>query len=117
MGAKKPQLKDKQIKEKILEHYGNLSQVAKECGVSRQTIYKRVQANEELQMARLEADAILVDLGESALVRAINDTQPWAVGLVLKTKGKGRGYVERQEVDVEGEITFRWLNENDPDPV
>ena len=44
----------------------------------------------------------LVDYGELALRRAVVDGEPWAVGLVLKTLGRDRGYVERTENMVTG---------------
>ena len=40
----------------------------------------------------------LVDIAELALRSSVTSQEPWAVALVLKTLGKNRGYVERQEV-------------------
>jgi len=39
----------------------------------------------------------LLDATEEKLVAAIDNGEPWAIALVLKTLGKERGYVERQE--------------------
>lgn len=39
----------------------------------------------------------LVDLGELALYKQVQNGEAWAVTLLLKTLGKDRGYVERSE--------------------
>ena len=40
----------------------------------------------------------LIDISEQKLRAAVMNGEPWAVAMVLKTLGKSRGYVERQEV-------------------
>ena len=40
----------------------------------------------------------MTDIAESALYQKIKDGEGWAVCFYLKTQGKDRGYVERQEV-------------------
>ena len=40
----------------------------------------------------------LIDISEQKLRAAVMSGEPWAVAMVLKTLGKSRGYVERQEV-------------------
>ena len=81
----------------LRETNGLVSLAAKRVPCSITTINvrrKRVQAVEQvIQECRGE----LVDLGELALRKAVLAGEPWAVGLVLKTLGKDRGYVERQE--------------------
>ena len=39
----------------------------------------------------------LVDLAELGLRKALVNYESWAIGFTLKTLGKSRGYVERQE--------------------
>jgi hypothetical protein len=43
-----------------------------------------------------------VDTAELKLEQALQKGEPWAVQLTLKTQGKRRGYVERQEHEVGG---------------
>ena len=40
----------------------------------------------------------MTDVAELALYKAIQSGEAWAVCFYLKTQGKGRGYVERQEI-------------------
>ena len=84
----------------LRETNGLVSLAAKRVPCSITTINvrrKRVQAVEQvIQECRGE----LVDLGELALRKAVLSGEPWAVGLVLKTLGKERGYSERHETDI-----------------
>ena len=93
------------IIECLKETNGLVSLAAKRVPCSISTINtrrKRVQAVEQvIQECRGE----LVDYGELALRRAVVAGEPWAVGLVLKTLGRDRGYVERQEVEHSGSVT------------
>ena len=60
-------------------------------------------------MAREE----LVDIAEIRLRVAINNGEPWAIALVLKTMGKNRGYTERHEITgADGDsIIIRYVND------
>ena len=97
----------------LRETNGLISLAAKRVPCSITTINvrrKRVQAVEQvIQECRGE----LVDLGELALRKAVLSGEPWAVGLVLKTLGKDRGYVERQEITGRdgNELTIRYVND------
>jgi len=100
--ASKERVPTKRIIECLRETNGLVSLAAKRVPCSISTINtrrKRVQAVEQvIQECRGE----LVDYGELALRRAVVDGEPWAVGLVLKTLGRDRGYVERTENMVTG---------------
>ena len=43
-------------------------------------------------------------MAELALYKAIQDGEGWAVCFYLKTQGKQRGYIERQEIEHSGAI-------------
>ncbi len=76
---------------------GLVSVAAKALGCSPRTIYARAKqvraVQEAIDVPRLE----LVDMAEIGLRDHLRNKQPWAIALVLKTLGKERGYVERQE--------------------
>ena len=62
------------------------------------------------EIKRQEHESVL-DTGELALLRAVQNGEAWAVCFLLKTQGKGRGYIERAEMSgpnggaVEVEVT------------
>lgn len=63
-----------------------------------QTIYNRAKTVKAVQQTIDDERDKLVDTAELALNKAVLGGEAWAVQLVLKTLGKNRGYVERQEV-------------------
>ena len=77
---------------------GVLAGAARALNVSRPAIFYRVRASEYLQQVRDEAQEMVLDLAENRLLKAVASGQPWAVLFLLKTKGKKRGWVERQEI-------------------
>ena len=105
----------KNIKKSIIKHRGILSAVARELGISRTQVHRRINSNQSLKDATNEARATLVDDAESALVKAIKAREAWAVSLTLKTIGKDRGYVERSELEVDGSITVNVVKFGDND--
>ncbi len=93
------------IIECLRETNGLVSLAAKRVPCSQTTIYQRAKDVQAVRRAIEECRAELVDYGELALRKAVIDGEPWAVGLVLKTLGRDRGYVERQEVEHSGSVT------------
>ena len=70
---------------------------ARKLGCEPKTIYNRAKAVQEVQRAIEDSRGELVDIAEQKLRAAVLDREPWAVALVVKTLGRSRGYVERQE--------------------
>ena len=109
----KPRIPTDRIIECLRETNGLISLAAKRVPCSQTTIYKRAR---DVQKVKQVIDACrdeLVDLGELALRSAVVNKEPWAVSLVLKTLGRHRGYVERQEQALEhsGEVGLRIIEE------
>lgn len=82
----------------IRDLHGNLSAVAKQLGVCRQTLYVFIDRHPSVQAVVAESRETMLDNAESALYRAVLGGEAWAVCFFLKCQGKSRGYVERQEV-------------------
>lgn len=92
---KKP---DRSIIEKaIVKAFGNLSTAAKSLSVDRATLYKWIE-QESLEEAVQEGRNTRLDFVESKLDQKINSGDTTAIIFFLKTQGKNRGYVERQEI-------------------
>lgn len=94
---------DGKIAEAIERYHGIVKSVAAACGLSRQGLWKRLDANPELKAAVKEAREGLVDLAEGQLLKAVKRGDAWAVRLVLITIGRGRGYT--RGLDVSGNIS------------
>lgn len=81
---------------------GKVTVAAQRLGCTVRTIYNYANKYATVQNAIDEARAMwdekLVDLAELKLFQEVNDGSAWAIKYALSTKGKSRGYVERQEV-------------------
>lgn len=88
----------KGLKETIEKHRGNISLVARSFGVSRTTIYKHLNKHPELKVYLADEREKMIDNVESVLYNQALDGNITAVIFFLKTQGKNRGYIERQEI-------------------
>ena len=82
----------------VNEKRGNLSMVAKELHVSRTTLYAYIKDKPTIQAAIDEARETMVDNVESKLYSRALEGSEASMIFFLKTQGKRRGYVERQEL-------------------
>lgn len=106
----------KQIEHAIRQTSGNLSQAAKALGVSRSTINRRVSQSAALKQITEDVREELVDIAESALRREVVSGNITAIIFTLKTQGKRRGYVERQELTgTDGDHIVIRLRDDDKD--
>ena len=67
-------------------------------GCSPMTIYRRAAKINKVQQTIDDYRGLFIDKAELKLENAVMNGEPWALSLALKTLGKSRGYVERQEV-------------------
>jgi hypothetical protein len=86
---------------------GVVTSAAKTVGVGRTTHYLWMQEDKEYKAAVDELSDVAIDFAESQLHKQIKDGNSTATIFFLKTKGKKRGYVERQEVDVSSGKLFQ----------
>lgn len=89
-------------KEKFLEVFannlGNVKDSCKAAGISRATYYVWRENDKEFAQATDDIYEGLIDLAESKLLENIISGKTNEILFYLKTKGKYRGYVERQEI-------------------
>ena len=88
---------------------GLLSVTANRLGCTRQKVENYVNRYPTVARAVVEEREKLIDVAEAKLFEQIQEGEQWAVQFVLKTLGKRRGYVERQEITgaESGPITLR----------
>lgn len=85
------------LREKIIEKRGNLSAVARALKITRKTVYSKIQDHPELVESVIEGRETSLDDAEQGLDDLVKQGNVAAIIFKLKTQGKSRGYVERQE--------------------
>ena len=86
---------------------GVVTSACKTVGVGRTTHYLWLQEDKEYKAAVEELSDVAIDFAESQLHKQIKEGNSTATIFFLKTKGKKRGYIERQEVDVSSGKLFQ----------
>ena len=113
-------ISQKALIQKIIELKGNLSAVARSFEISRSKIYERIENDKSgrLKKAVQEARDMSLDVAESMLQERMKESDTLLI-FYLKTQGKRRGYVERQErTGADGEPTKIVIEyaDNHPNP-
>lgn len=93
---------------------GVVTTACKTVGISRQTHYNWLQ-DPDYAAAIEDVSEVAVDFAESHLHKLIKEGNPAATIFFLKTKGKNRGYVERQEIAVAEKKPLSWFTEASAD--
>ena len=93
---------------------GVVTTACKTVGITRQTHYNWLQ-DPDYAAAIEDVGEVAVDFAESHLHKLIKDGNPAATIFFLKTKGKGRGYVERQEIAVAEKKPLSWFTSESAD--
>ena len=91
-------IKKRNFLNKYESSLGNVSVSCEEVQIARSTFYAWMEKDADFKQ---QVDAInekSVDFVESALLKQIKEGNTTATIFFLKTKGKNRGYVERQEI-------------------
>tara|TARA_R100001463_G_scaffold110220_1_gene164894 strand:+ start:944 stop:1282 length:339 start_codon:yes stop_codon:yes gene_type:complete len=84
---------------------GNVSKACKAAQISRQTYYDWMK-DDDFSGKVDEVKEGLLDFAEHQLLSNIKSGRTAEILFYLKTKGKKRGYIERQEVDTVGDKMF-----------
>ena len=92
--------KKKRFIETLENKLGNISDACKAMNMSRQTFYDWKEQDDDFKEDVENVKEGLLDLAESKLLENINNNENVAIIFYLKTKGKQRGYIEKQEIEV-----------------
>lgn len=88
----------KAILEALEKSLGVVTTACKKVGVGRTTFYGWLKEDEEFAEKVNDIQNIALDFVESKLFENIREGKTSEMIFYLKTKGKKRGYVERQEI-------------------
>ncbi len=103
----KTQHNKKALIDALEKSLGVVTSACKSVGLNRSTYYDYYNSDPEFKKSVDELSNIALDFAESNLHKQIKDGNTSATIFYLKTKGKRRGYVERQEITgIEGTRLF-----------
>ena len=91
---------------------GIVSTAAKAANIDRQTHYNWLKDDPNYKAAVEAIQESVIDFAESHLYKLIKEGNPAANIFYLKTKGKNRGYIERQEIEVSEKKPLSWFNDD-----
>lgn len=91
---------------------GIVSTAAKMVGIDRSTHYAWMKSDEDYKKAVDSIQDGVLDFAESHLYKLVKEGNPAATIFLLKTRGKTRGYIERQEIEVQEKKPLSWLDES-----
>lgn len=110
----KPRYTVEQVVAALNECHGLIYLAARRLGCTYQTIRNYKERHPAVREAGEQKRGEMVDAAEASLYKAIQGGEAWAVCFTLKTLGKSRGFVERQEVSgkdggpIESKVTIDW---------
>lgn len=85
----------------LQQSLGVVTSACKAVGISRETHYKWLREDADYKYKVEDLSNIALDFAESQLHNQIKNGSTPATIFYLKTKGKKRGYIERQEIQHE----------------
>lgn len=92
-----------QIEAALRNQGGFLSYAAEELNCSQANISQRIKRSERLRKTLREIEESYLDLAESKLLNKVNMEDLGAICFYLKCKGKRRGYIEKQAIELSGD--------------
>ena len=101
-------MQDRTVKGKVAmlealeQTLGVVTTACKMVGIERKTHYNWLEQDEDYMLAVKSIEDVAIDFAESQLHKQIKKGSTSATVFYLKTKGKKRGYVERQEHELSG---------------
>lgn len=87
--------------------------IARRLEVSRWTVDNYLNRWSTVQQAYDEEREELVDVAELELIKLIRGGHWQSIQFFLKTQGKGRGYIERQQIEHDGDVNIHVIEAND----
>jgi hypothetical protein len=109
----KTDIQKKAMVDALAQSLGIVTTACNMVGINRSTHYEWLKKDSDYAGKVKAIEGRTLDFAESHLHKLIKDGNPAATIFFLKTKGKGRGYVERQEIEVAEKKPLSWFgNDN-----
>lgn len=91
-------IKKESLLKSLEQSLGVVTVACKKADIPRSTYYKWLKEDEAFATAVSDIENVALDFAESQLHKQISENNTSATIFYLKTKGKNRGYIERQEI-------------------
>lgn len=101
--GRRPRITKKLFKEYIKGTSGILSLVAERFGVERSAITQFLKKHPEMEKYVSEEQEKILDVAEHKLYRKIAEGDYKCLRLMLTTKGRRRGFVEKREYEIKSQ--------------
>lgn len=98
-------LKKAEMIKALVKSLGVVTIACEKVGIERSTHYDWLKADESYKSSVEDIADVALDFAESMLHKQIQDKDTAATIFYLKTKGRKRGYIERQEIKHETDWT------------
>jgi hypothetical protein len=80
---------------------GFITTIARKIPCDRTTVYRAIEKYPTVKQAIADEKESMKDMAEGQLIKRINAGSDTAIIFYLKTQAKERGYVERQEINIQ----------------
>jgi len=91
-------IKKETLLKSLEQSLGVVTVACKKANIPRSTYYKWLKEDSDFAEQVRDIENVALDFAESQLHKQIQENSTSATIFYLKTKGKSRGYVERQEI-------------------
>ena len=98
--TKSDNLKKEAMIQALEKSIGVVTTACKSVGISRDTHYRWMKEDEQYANQVQELSDVALDFAESSLHRQIQSGSTAATIFFLKCKGRNRGYIEKQDIDL-----------------
>ena len=100
-------LKQLAMIEAMEKNLGIVTTACKQVGINRSTHYEWLKTNKTYRKEIKDIENVALDFAESHLHKQIAKGNPLSTMFYLKCKGKGRGYIEQNIVELKGNMKFK----------
>jgi hypothetical protein len=90
--------------------FGVVSTAAPMAGIDRCTHYRWLKSDEDYKQKVEDLENVMLDFAETNLHQQIMEGNTTATIFLLKTRGRKRGYIERQNIEMTADVTTTKLS-------
>ena len=100
-------LKQLAMIEAMEKNLGIVTTSCRQVGIARSTHYEWLKTNKTYRKEIKDIENVALDFAESHLHKQIAKGNPLSTMFYLKCKGKKRGYIEQNNIEIKGNMKFR----------